>query len=170
MDASSTNDAHSRVASGRSGEAAETMDIHRVLELLPHRYPFLLIDRVIELKRNEYLIALKNVSFNEPYFTGHFPVRPVMPGVLIVEAMAQATGLLAMESRPEEVGEKALYYFVGIDKARFKRPVEPGDQMIIEVALKAVRRGIWKFTGEARVDNRLVAAADIMCTARDFAA
>jgi 3-hydroxyacyl-[acyl-carrier-protein] dehydratase len=152
------------------GEAPDltTMDIHKVLSLLPHRYPFLLIDRVLELKRDDYLIALKNVSFNEPFFTGHFPVRPVMPGVLIVEAMAQATGLLAMASRPEEVGEKALYYFVGIDKARFKRPVEPGDQLIMKVTLEAVRRGIWKFNGEARVDDRLVASAEIMCTARDF--
>ncbi len=147
-----------------------TMDIHKVLSLLPHRYPFLLIDRVLDYRCDDYLIALKNVSFNEPFFTGHFPVRPVMPGVLIVEAMAQATGLLAMESRPEEVGEKALYYFVGIDKARFKRPVEPGDQLILEVRLGAVRRGIWKFNGEARVDDRLVASADIMCTARDFTA
>ena len=147
-----------------------TMDIHKVLSLLPHRYPFLLIDRVLEFRRNESLVALKNVSFNEPYFVGHFPVRPVMPGVLIVEAMAQATGLLAMESRPEEVGEKALYYFVGIDKARFKRPVEPGDQLIMEVKLEHVRRGIWKFAGEARVDGRIVATADIMCTARDFTA
>lgn len=146
-----------------------TMDIHRVLSLLPHRYPFLLIDRVLDFKCNDYLVALKNVSFNEPFFTGHFPVRPVMPGVLIVEAMAQATGLLAMASRPDEVGEKALYYFVGIDKARFKRPVEPGDQLILRVTLEAVRRGIWKFNGEARVDDRLVAAAEVMCTARDFA-
>jgi len=154
------------------GEAAalSTMDIHKVLSLLPHRYPFLLVDRVLDYRRNEYLTALKNVSFNEPFFTGHFPVRPVMPGVLIVEAMAQATGLLAMVSRPEEVGEKALYYFVGIDKARFKRPVEPGDQLIMRVTLEAVRRGIWKFNGEARVDDRLVASAEIMCTARDFVA
>lgn len=150
------------------GPGPITMDIHRVLSLLPHRYPFLLVDRVLEFERNDYLVALKNVSFNEPFFTGHFPVRPVMPGVLIVEAMAQATGLLAMASRPEEVGEKALYYFVGIDKARFKRPVEPGDQLIMRVNLEAVRRGIWKFSGEARVDDRLVASAEIMCTARDF--
>lgn len=150
------------------GPGPITMDIHKVLSLLPHRYPFLLIDRVLDFKRDAHLVALKNVSFNEPFFTGHFPVRPVMPGVLIVEAMAQATGLLAMASRPEEVGEKALYYFVGIDKARFKRPVEPGDQLILRVTLEAVRRGIWKFNGEARVDDRLVASAEIMCTARDF--
>jgi 3-hydroxyacyl-[acyl-carrier-protein] dehydratase len=144
------------------------MDIHKVLSLLPHRYPFLLIDRVVDYKPDEYLIAVKNVTFNEPYFAGHFPTRPVMPGVLIVEAMAQATGLLAMESRPDEVGQKALYYFVGIDKARFKRTVEPGDQLTIDVRLKKVRSGIWLFSGDARVDDQIAATADIMCTARDF--
>ncbi len=149
-----------------SGAVANTMDIHRVLSLLPHRYPFLLVDKVIDYRVNDYLIALKNVSYNEPFFMGHFPVRPVMPGVLIVEAMAQATGLLAMASRPDEVGNK-LYYFVGIDKARFKRPVEPGDQLIMEVKLGPVRRGIWKFDAEARVDDRVVATAEVMCTARD---
>lgn len=152
----------------RADSVISTMDIHKVLSLLPHRYPFLLVDKVVDFKANDYLIALKNVTFNEPFFTGHFPVRPIMPGVLIVEAMAQATGLLAMASRPEEVGEKSLYYFVGIDKARFKRPVEPGDQLIMEVKLGPVRRGIWKFDGEARVDDRVVATAEIMCTARDF--
>jgi 3-hydroxyacyl-[acyl-carrier-protein] dehydratase len=144
------------------------MDIQKVLSLLPHRYPFLLIDRVVEFEPDDYLIAVKNVSFNEPYFAGHFPVRPVMPGVLVVEAMAQATGLLAMESRPEEVGEKALYYLAGIDKARFKRTVVPGDQLTLEVRLKKVRRGVWLFGGEARVHEQVAATADIMCTARDF--
>jgi len=144
-----------------------TMDIQKVLSLLPHRYPFLLIDRVLDFKPDEYLIAVKNVTFNEPYFTGHFPVRPIMPGVLIVEAMAQATGLLAMESRPNEVGERALYYLAGIDKARFKRTVEPGDQLTLEVRLNKVRRGVWFFSGEARVDVQIAATADILCTARD---
>jgi len=144
------------------------MDIHKVLSLLPHRYPFLLVDRVIDYKTDDYLVAVKNVTFNEPFFVGHFPARPVMPGVLIVEALAQATGLLAMESRPEEVGEKALYYFVGIDKARFKRTVEPGDQLTLDVRLKKVRRGIWLFSGSARVDDQIAASADLMCTARDF--
>jgi len=144
------------------------MDIHKVLSFLPHRYPFLLVDRVLEFEPDQRLLALKNVTFNEPFFTGHFPMRPVMPGVLIVEAMAQATGLLAMASRPDEVSEKSLYYFVGIDKARFKRPVEPGDQLLLEVALKPVRRGIWKFDGSARVADNVVATAEIMCTARDF--
>ena len=152
----------------RSEDVVSTMDIHQVLRLLPHRYPFLLVDKVIDYTVNESLIALKNVTFNEPFFIGHFPVRPVMPGVLIVEAMAQATGLLAMASRPDLVGEKSLYYFVGIDKARFKRPVEPGDQLIMEVRLGPVRRGIWKFDGEARVDDKVVATAEIMCTARDY--
>lgn len=145
-----------------------TMDIHKVLRLLPHRYPFLLIDKVVDFEPNEFLIGLKNVTFNEPYFAGHFPVRPVMPGVLIVEALAQATGLLAMESRPDEVGEKSLYYFVGIDKARFKRPVEPGDQLFLDVRLNRVRREIWRFGAKAHVDGKTVAVADIMCTARDF--
>jgi 3-hydroxyacyl-[acyl-carrier-protein] dehydratase len=146
----------------------KTLDIHKVLKRLPHRYPFLLIDRVLELEPNERLLAIKNVSYNEQFFTGHFPQRPVMPGVLIVEAMAQATGVLAMESRPDEVESNSLYYFVGIDKARFKRPVEPGDQLHLEVLLKTVKRGIWMFSGEARVDGKVVSTADIMCTARDF--
>ena len=145
-----------------------TMDIHKVMSLLPHRYPFLLIDKVIEFEPDERLLALKNVTYNEPFFGGHFPGRPVMPGVLIVEAMAQATGLLAMESRPNEVQSNSLYYFVGIDKARFKQPVEPGDQLHLEVFLKNVKRGIWMFSGEARVDGRVAATAEIMCTARDF--
>ena len=145
-----------------------TMDIHKVLDLLPHRYPFLLIDRVLEYEPNKRLLAIKNVTFNEPYFNGHFPIRPVMPGVLIIEAMAQATGLLAMESNSQVKGDSTLYYFVGIDKARFKRPVEPGDQLRLEVFLKGTKRGIWMFSGTADVDGQGVATADIMCTARDF--
>ena len=144
------------------------MDIHKVMSLLPHRYPFLLIDKVLEFEPDKRLLALKNVTYNEPFFSGHFPVRPVMPGVLIVESMAQATGLLAMESRPDQVESNSLYYFVGIDKARFKQPVEPGDQLYLEVVLKNVKRGIWMFSGEARVDGKVAATAEIMCTARDF--
>jgi len=144
------------------------MDIHKVLSLLPHRYPFLLIDRVVDYKVDQYLIGYKNVTFNEPFFAGHFPTRPVMPGVLIIEALAQATGLLAMESRPEEVGEKAIYYFVGINKVRFKRIVEPGDRLDLEVHLSKVRQGIWLFNGRAEVEGELAAAGEIMCTARDF--
>lgn len=143
------------------------MDIRRVLELLPHRYPFLLIDRVEECVAGERLRGYKNVSFNEPFFTGHFPVKPVMPGVLIVEALAQATGLLAMETEPEQACNK-LYYFVGIDKARFKRTVEPGDRLDLEVRLKGTKRGIWMFSGEARVDGAIAATAEIMCTSRDY--
>lgn len=148
----------------------ESINIHEVLRILPHRYPFLLIDRVTELVCGERLVAIKNVTYNEPYFQGHFPVRPVMPGVLIVEAMAQATGVLAMKSAPETVKENSLYYFVGIDKARFKRPVEPGDQLVLEVVLRGTKQGIWMFSGKATVDTRLVASADIMCTAKEFGA
>ncbi len=146
------------------------MDINKVLSLLPHRYPFLLIDRVLEFEKNHRLLAIKNVTYNEPFFNGHFPIRPVMPGVLIVEAMAQATGLLAMESNPETNTETSIYLFVGIDKARFKRPVEPGDQLEIEVFQKGMKRGIGIFSGTAKVDGKIAATADIMCTARDFAA
>jgi 3-hydroxyacyl-[acyl-carrier-protein] dehydratase len=145
------------------------MDINKVLSLLPHRYPFLLIDRVLEFEPHQRLLALKNVTYNEPFFNGHFPIRPVMPGVLIVEAMAQATGLLAMESDPELVSDTSVYLFAGIDKARFKRPVEPGDQLQIEVVQKNFKRGIGVFSGIAKVDGKVAATADIMCTARDFA-
>ena len=144
------------------------MDIQKIMEFLPHRYPFLLVDRVIEMDPLKRLVGIKNVTFNEPFFTGHFPVKPVMPGVLIIEALAQCTGLLAMASQPDEVPENSLYYFVGIDKARFKRPVEPGDQMHLEVEMKRSKRGIWMFSGTARVDGLVAATADIMCTARDY--
>lgn len=145
------------------------MDINKVLSLLPHRYPFLLIDRVLEFEKDKRLLALKNVTYNEPFFNGHFPIRPVMPGVLIVEAMAQATGLLAMESDPESMTETTVYLFVGIDKARFRRPVEPGDQVMIEVTQKTMKRGIGKFICSATVDDQIAATAEIMCAARDFA-
>lgn len=144
------------------------MDIHKVLTLLPHRYPFLMIDRVLEIEAHQRILATKNVTYNEPFFNGHFPIRPVMPGVLIVEAMAQATALLAMESNPETVSETSIYLFVGIDKARFKRQVEPGDQLQIEMHQKTLKRGIGFFSGSAVVDGKIAATADIMCTARDF--
>lgn len=144
-----------------------TMDIYEVMEHLPHRYPFLLIDRVVDYKENEYLTALKNVSYNEPYFTGHFPHRPVMPGVLILEALAQATGILAYKSTGTQPSAKSLYYFVGIDKARFKAPVEPGDQLKLEVKLIKTMRGIWKFDGKAFVDGKVVCDAVLMCAERD---
>ncbi|MCU7904510.1 MAG: 3-hydroxyacyl-ACP dehydratase FabZ [Candidatus Thiodiazotropha sp. (ex Epidulcina cf. delphinae)] len=144
------------------------MDINKVLSLLPHRYPFLLIDRVMAYEKNARLLALKNVTYNEPFFNGHFPIQPVMPGVLIIEAMAQATGLLAMESNPETANETTIYLFVGIDKARFKQQVEPGDQLVIEVLQNKMKRGIGFFTCTASVDGRTVATAEIMCTAREI--
>jgi 3-hydroxyacyl-[acyl-carrier-protein] dehydratase len=140
------------------------MDIGKVMDLLPHRYPFLLVDRVVECVPGERLVAVKNVTINEPHFTGHFPMKPVMPGVLIIEALAQATGLLAMETVTPE--DEAIYYLVGIDKARFKRPVEPGDQLRLEVQLLKRRREIWVFACTASVAGKAVASAEIMCTAR----
>lgn len=148
----------------RSGVA---MDIHEVLKYLPHRYPFLLIDRVLDYKAGESLTALKNVTFNEPFFTGHFPRRPVMPGVLIIEALAQATGILAFKTAGTTPASGTTYYLAAIDNARFKHPVEPGDQMILEVRLTRAVRGIWKFSGDVKVDGRIVASADLMCARRD---
>lgn len=142
------------------------MDIQKIQSLLPHRYPFLLVDRVIEVEPGKRLVAIKNVTVNEPFFQGHFPSKPVMPGVLLIEAMAQATGLLAMESA--EVPKEAIYYLVGVDKARFKRPVVPGDQVVMEVEVLKHRRDIWVFAAEAKVDNGMVASAEIMCTARNL--
>ncbi len=139
------------------------MDIHEILEHLPHRYPFLLVDRVVDYKAGEYLIGVKNVSFNEPFFTGHFPQRPVFPGVLIMEALAQATGLLAFKTQGKKPDGSSLYYFAGIDNCRFKQPVEPGDQLFLEVKLVTTKRNIWKFSAEAKVDGKVVASADLMC-------
>lgn len=139
------------------------MDIHEILEYLPHRYPFLLVDKVIDYKPGEYLIGVKNVSFNEPFFTGHFPQRPVFPGVLIMEALAQATGLLAFKTQGKKPDGSSLYYFAGIDNCRFKQPVEPGDQLFLEVKLVTTKRNIWKFSAEAKVDGKVVASAELMC-------
>lgn len=141
------------------------MDIHKVMSLLPHRYPFLLVDRVLEYEPGEHLLALKNVTLNEPYFQGHFPVKPVMPGVLIIEALAQATGLLAMETSGI-TGAEQIYYLVGVDKARFKQPVVPGDQLMLDVKLVKSKRNIWVFDCEASVDGKVVASAEVMCTSR----
>jgi len=143
-----------------------TMNINEILRLLPHRYPFLLIDRVLDYKVGEYLRGYKNVTFNEPFFTGHFPQRPIMPGVMILEAMAQATGLLAFRTVDRAANNDSLFFLVGIDKARFKRPVEPGDQLMLEVRCVNSKRGIWVFEGEATVDGKIVASAQIMCTER----
>ncbi len=143
------------------------MDINRIKKLLPHRYPFLLVDRVLEVEPGERLSCIKNVTFNEPFFQGHFPVRPVMPGVLVLESIAQACGLLAFETEGEQPEGETIFYLVGFDKARFKHPVEPGDQMHLEVSLLRVRRGIWVFSGRATVDGQLAAEAELMCTMRD---
>ena len=145
-----------------------TMDIHEVLKYLPHRYPFLLIDKVLDFKEGEYLKAVKNVTFNENYFVGHFPQRPVMPGVLIIEALAQATGILSFKTNNTRPSDKSLYYFVGIDKARFKQPVEPGDQLILEVKILRKKGPMWKFSAEAKVDGKIVASAELMCAEKEI--
>jgi len=144
------------------------MDIQDILQHLPHRYPFLLIDRVTEFTAGESLTGYKNVTYNEPFFQGHFPERPVMPGVMILEAMAQATGLLAFRTVERGAKRESLYFLVGIDKARFKKPVEPGDKLILRADLKRAKRGIWVFSCEASVDGKRVASAEIMCTEQDI--
>ena len=144
-----------------------SLDIYEILKHLPHRYPFLLIDRVVDYEPGKSLVAIKNVTHNEPHFPGHFPNRPIMPGVLILEALAQATGILAFKTVGRIPDENSLYYFVGIDKARFKQPVEPGDQLQLEVEYVKQMRGIWKFKGKALVDGKVVCSADIMCAERE---
>ncbi len=141
-------------------------DIQKVMEFLPHRYPFLLIDRVLECKPEEKLVALKNVSINEPFFQGHFPKQPLMPGVLILEAMAQGTGLLSFCSMGEDHRDK-LYMLVGVDKARFRGQVIPGDQLKLTVTLKRHVRTIWMYEGKAEVNGDVVAEAEFMCSAQD---
>jgi 3-hydroxyacyl-[acyl-carrier-protein] dehydratase len=145
------------------------MDIHQILKKLPHRYPFLMIDRVLEIEKGKRIKALKNVTINEPFFTGHFPHRPVMPGVLMLEAMAQAAALLTFDATGVELDDKTVYYFAGIDAARFKRPVEPGDQLVLEVLLERSRAGIFKFNGVIRVGQDVACEADLMCTMRTVA-
>lgn len=144
------------------------MDINEILDHLPHRYPFLLIDRVTDYRQGESLTGIKNVTYNEPFFQGHFPQRPVMPGVLILEAMAQATGLLAFRTLGNTADRETLYFLVGMNKVRFKQPVEPGDQLVITANLIREKRGIWIFDCSARVDDKLVSSAEIMCTERDI--
>lgn len=144
------------------------LDIHQIRNYLPHRYPFLLVDRVLEAEPGVRLVALKNVTYNEPFFSGHFPNRPVMPGVLIVEALAQAAALMASYGRDDIDTENRIYYFTGIDKARFKRPVEPGDQLIIEVELARRIKNMWKCKGVARVDGDTAASAELMFTFKDL--
>ncbi|MEY3216664.1 MAG: 3-hydroxyacyl-[acyl-carrier-protein] dehydratase FabZ [Pseudomonadota bacterium] len=142
------------------------MDIHKILKQLPHRYPILLVDRVLELEKGARIKALKNVSINEPYFLGHFPHRPVMPGVLMLEALAQAAALLAFDTLGETPDDQTVYYFAGIDGARFKRPVEPGDQLILEVELDRMKAGIFKFKARAKVGDDIATEAELMCTMR----
>ena len=146
------------------------MEIHQILHHLPHRYPFLLIDRVLSCEPGKEITALKNVTINEPFFAGHFPHYKVMPGVLIIEAMAQAAAILSFKTVDAKADENSVYYFVGIDNARFKKPVTAGDQLIITARLERQLRGIWKYAAEAKVDGALVAEAGLMCTMRDVSA
>jgi len=141
----------------------ESIDILEILRLLPHRYPFLLVDRVLAITPEKDIVGLKNVTINEPFFQGHFPERPVMPGVLILEGMAQVGGILAFYSEPENIGKKVLY-FVGIDKARFRQPVTPGDQIHFKLELLKRRRGIWQMAAQALVNDKLVAEAELMAS------
>jgi 3-hydroxyacyl-[acyl-carrier-protein] dehydratase len=142
------------------------MDVYEIINHLPHRYPFLLVDRVLECEPGKRILALKNVTINEPYFVGHFPRYPVMPGVLIVEAMAQAAALLSFKTSNAKPDEDSVVYFVGIDNARFKKPVVPGDQLLLEASILRTMRGIWKFATSARVGDQIVAEAELMCTVR----
>jgi len=143
------------------------MDIQEILKTLPHRYPFVMVDRVLELEPGVRIVALKNVTINEPYFVGHFPVLAVMPGVLIIEALAQAAALLTYKTLNLHQGDGTLFYFAGIDAARFKRPVTPGDQLRLEVEMTRVMRGIGKFKARALVADALVAEAELMCAYRN---
>ena len=142
------------------------LDIRAILEHLPHRYPMLLVDRVLEIEKGERIVAIKNVSINEPFFAGHFPHLPVMPGVLQIEALAQAAGILSFQSMGRVSDEGSVYYFVGIDNARFKRPVVPGDQLRLEVRITRVARSIWKYSARGTVEGQVACEADLMCTLR----
>jgi 3-hydroxyacyl-[acyl-carrier-protein] dehydratase len=144
-----------------------TIEIQEIMALLPHRYPFLMIDRVLDFTPGESLTAIKNVTINEPIFTGHFPGMPIFPGVLILEAMAQATGILGFKTVSERT-ENELYLFAGIDEARFKKPVVPGDQLVLEVKFLKERRNMWKFYAEAKVDGQVVCSAELMCARREL--
>jgi 3-hydroxyacyl-[acyl-carrier-protein] dehydratase len=147
----------------------DSMDIHAILEYLPHRYPFLLVDRVLDVVNDQSIHAIKNVTINEPFFPGHFDYHPVMPGVLILEALAQASAILSFKSRGAKPDGKSVYYFVGIDNARFKKPVMPGDQLHLHSNIVRVSRGLWKYKAEARVDGQVVTEADLMCAIRSTA-
>lgn len=146
----------------------ENLDITWIMKHLPHRYPFLLVDRVLELVPNERIVALKNVTMNEPQFPGHFPNHPVMPGVLMVEALAQTAGLLAFQSSGMPVGADTVVYFVGMDGVRFRKPVGPGDQLRMEANILRVARGIWKFATKATVEGQVACEAELMCTLKQL--
>jgi 3-hydroxyacyl-[acyl-carrier-protein] dehydratase len=141
-------------------------DIREIMDLLPHRYPFLLVDRILEMEEGKRIVGIKNVTINEPFFQGHFPGSPIMPGVLIIEAMAQTWGILVLASEPDMAGSKNVL-FLGIDNARFRRPVYPGDQLRFELQALNLKRSIWKFKGEAFVNGELVAEAELMATIAD---
>jgi len=147
----------------------DSMDIQKIMQLLPHRYPFLLVDRVTQVIPGESLKGYKNISINEPFFQGHFPIKPIFPGVLIIEALAQATGLLAFATENINTTENntSLFYLVGVDGARFKQPASPGDQLMLYAEIDKVKRGVWKFNAEARIDDKVIASADLMCAVRD---
>ena len=143
------------------------MNLHQVLEYLPHRYPFLLLDRVLSCEPGKDIVALKNVTINEPFFNGHFPHYPVMPGVLIIEALAQAAAILSFLTQNEKPDPNSIYYFVGIDNARFKKPVSPGDALHLHVALDKHKSGLWRYHAQAKVEGELVAEAQLLCAKRD---
>ena len=145
-----------------------TMDIHEILKYLPHRYPFLLVDRVLSCEPGKDIVALKNVTINEPFFVGHFPHHPVMPGVLIIEALAQAAAILTLKTAGLKADNDSIYYFVGIDGARFKKPVQAGDQLQLKVAITRQVRGIWKYSARAEVAGQLATEAELMCTMRSI--
>jgi 3-hydroxyacyl-[acyl-carrier-protein] dehydratase len=145
------------------------IDIHKILKLLPHRYPILLVDRVVEFEKDQRIKALKNVTINEPFFVGHFPNRPVMPGVMMLEALAQTAALLSFESMGQQPDENTVVYFLGIDGARFKRVVEPGDQLVLEAWIERAKAGIYKYKARASVDGETAVEAELMCTMRKIA-
>ena len=146
-----------------------TLDIHQILKQLPHRYPFLMVDRVLEIEHGKRIRALKNVTANEPYFLGHFPRRPVMPGVMMLEALAQAAALLSFDAMEASPDDQQIYYFAGIDAARFKRPVEPGDQLILDVTLDRMKSSVFKFTARATVGGELAVEAQLTCSVKKVA-
>jgi 3-hydroxyacyl-[acyl-carrier-protein] dehydratase len=145
------------------------MDINQILRKLPHRYPFLLVDRVLEIEKGQRIKALKNVTYNEPFFPGHFPARPVMPGVLMLEALAQAAAILSFDAIDGDPSDDTVVYFAGIDNARFKRPVGPGDQLILEAAIDRHKAGIYRYKTRALVDGLVAVEAELMCTMRKVA-